>query len=168
MLKKVDRFFHSLGLIEMWFSAILLLGIVSIILLQVFCRYVLGSPLIWPEELAILISLWMTFIGASYVFKKNRHLLLSFFVDRLPKPAILALDLLTNAAILLFFYYLFVGGLKIIPIQARNLTPALRIPTHYYTVPVLITAFLISLFIFSYFLRRIIEAFKSEENEGAI
>jgi TRAP-type C4-dicarboxylate transport system permease small subunit len=140
MQKRLDLFFHIIGEIEMWFSGILLLAITGIILLQVFCRYILQAPLIWPEELATLISLWMAFIGVSYVHKRNRHLRMDYFVKLLPQSIVKVIDFLTNVAIILLLYYVIKGGLRIIPIQARNLSPALRIPTSYYTIPVLIAA----------------------------
>lgn len=164
MLRKCERFFYLFGLVEMWLSAVLILGIAAIILLQVFCRYVLGSPLIWPEELSILFIVWMTFIGASYVYKKNRHLTLSFFVERMSKPWRSAIELLNHGLNLIFFYYVFQGGMKIISIQARNLTPALRIPTHYYTLPVLLTAGLISLYIIYYIFKRALKLVYREES----
>jgi len=140
MQKRLDQLFLIIGEIEMWLSGALLLVITGITLLQVFCRYILQAPLIWPEELATLISLWMAFIGTSYVHKRNRHLMMDYFVKLMPKPIVKGIDLLTNVAIILFLYYVIKGGLKIIPIQARNLSPALRIPTSYYTIPVLIGA----------------------------
>ena len=140
MQKRLDQFFHLVGEVEMWFSGVLLLAITGIIILQVFCRYILHAPLLWPEELATLISIWMAFIGASYVHKRNRHLRMDYFVKLLPKSIVKGIDFLTNVAIILFLYYVIKGGLKIIPIQARNLSPALRIPTSYYTIPVLIGA----------------------------
>ena len=144
MQKRLDHLFHITGEIEMWFSGIMLLAITGITLIQVFYRYILQAPLIWPEELATLVSLWMAFIGASYVHKRNRHLMMDYFVKLLPKSIVKVIDLLTNLAIILFLYYVVKGGLRIIPIQARNLSPALRIPTSYYTIPVLIGA--VSLF----------------------
>ena len=140
MQKRLDQLFHIIGEIEMWFSGILLLAITGITLIQVFYRYILQAPLIWPEELATLVSLWMAFIGASYVHKRNRHLMMDYFVKLLPKSIVKVIDLLTNLAIIVFLYYVVKGGLRIIPIQARNLSPALRIPTSYYTIPVLIGA----------------------------
>ena len=151
--KRLDQFFHFIGEIEMWFSAVLLLAIVGIINYQVFCRYILDSPRTWPEELATLISLWMAFIGASYVHKRNRHLMMDYFVKLLPQSIVKLIDLLTNISILILSYYVIKGGLRIIPIQARNLTPALRIPTSYYTIPVLIGSALLFFYLIYHTLR---------------
>lgn len=39
-----------------------------------FFRYVLKSPLLWSDELAIFCLIWITFIGGSMVLKEKAHL----------------------------------------------------------------------------------------------
>lgn len=46
--------------------ATLLAVMTALILLQVFFRYVLNSPLVWAEELARLNMIWMAFLGAAW------------------------------------------------------------------------------------------------------
>lgn len=48
--------------------------IVVLTIIQVFCRFVLNSPLVWSEELARLSVVWMTFIGAAIVCWDGTHL----------------------------------------------------------------------------------------------
>lgn len=48
--------------------------IVVLTITQVFCRFVLNSPLVWSEELARLSVVWMTFIGAAVVCWDGTHL----------------------------------------------------------------------------------------------
>jgi TRAP-type C4-dicarboxylate transport system permease small subunit len=153
MIKKLDQFFNVFGKIEMWLSSFFLLLITGLILLQIFCRYILGSPLIWPEELAIIFTLWMSFIGASYVHKKNRHLTLNFIVDRMPKTLAMIIDLVTHLMVIYFCYIIIKGGLRILPIQARNLSPALHIPSSFYTIPLLVAGACMILYSAYYILR---------------
>lgn len=157
MLKGLERFFDVFGKTEMWISAVLLLAVTAIILLQVFCRYVLGAPLIWPEELATILSIWLTFIGAGYVYKKNRHLMMSYLVEKLPLRLQGGIEVLTHIAVMVFCLFVIKGGLRIIPIQSRNLTPALRIPSSCYTIPVIISCYAVILFILFLLFRKGIE-----------
>lgn len=41
---------------------------------QVVFRFVLATPLAWPEELAVLVFAWITFLGAAYVQADDSHL----------------------------------------------------------------------------------------------
>jgi TRAP-type C4-dicarboxylate transport system permease small subunit len=52
----------------------ILVAIVSIVLSQVFSRYVLGYPLIWAEELATYLLIWLGFTAASVAYKLRRHI----------------------------------------------------------------------------------------------
>lgn len=44
------------------------------ILAQVFMRYVLGAPISWAEEFAVLVFAWLIFLGAAYVQRDDSHL----------------------------------------------------------------------------------------------
>ena len=40
-----------------------------VILIQVFFRYVLNNSLVWPEETARFLMVWMTFIAAPIAYR---------------------------------------------------------------------------------------------------
>src|SRR5476651_2826416 len=50
----------------------------------VFTRYVLNSAASWPEPLAVLLTIVLTFIGAAAGYRLNLHMSVSFFADKLP------------------------------------------------------------------------------------
>ncbi|MEO0384328.1 MAG: TRAP transporter small permease [Pseudomonadota bacterium] len=64
----------AVGFIETALAVAVLTVIVSIILMQVFSRYVLGTPLIWVEELATYLLIWLAFLTASIALKLKRHI----------------------------------------------------------------------------------------------
>ncbi len=51
----------------------LVIAIAAIINLQVFCRYVLDSPLIWPEEISRLGLIWLTYMAAAACTARGGH-----------------------------------------------------------------------------------------------
>lgn len=82
------------------------LGLMVLLLaVQVIWRYFLNSPLVWTEELARYVFLWITFLGISYGLRKNAHIAVEMLVDSLParlrKPIIL-FDYLVFLALLLY------------------------------------------------------------------
>ena len=51
--------------------------------LGVIYRYVLNSPLIWAEEIAIFSLVWLTFIGGSMGIKRQETASVSILIDKL-------------------------------------------------------------------------------------
>jgi len=58
--------------------------IVGLTIAQVFFRFALDSPLIWSEELARLLLVWVTFVGAAVVAWDGTHLNVDVLFVRLP------------------------------------------------------------------------------------
>jgi TRAP-type C4-dicarboxylate transport system permease small subunit len=58
--------------------------IVGLTIAQVFFRFALDSPLIWSEELARLLLVWVTFVGAAVVAWDGTHLNVNVVFARLP------------------------------------------------------------------------------------
>src|ERR1700737_1219450 len=61
-----------------------LLGVVEIVILSagVFTRYVLGNPLVWSDELATIIFLWLAMMGSVVAYRRGEHISLSALVRR--------------------------------------------------------------------------------------
>ncbi|MDD7972940.1 TRAP transporter small permease [Roseinatronobacter alkalisoli] len=65
---------------ERFILAAILLALVLILAAQVMFRYLIGSPLVWSEELARYLLIWCTFIGVSLAVREGRNI----SVDLLP------------------------------------------------------------------------------------
>lgn len=78
-----------------------LLGLIMCLLIimgfvQVICRFVLEVPLAWAEELMTFSMIWVTYLGASTATHERKHILVSMFVDKLPKPVAKAFTILSQ------------------------------------------------------------------------
>ena len=82
------------------------------ILIQVFMRYVMQSSLTWSEEFVRWCFVWFIWIGISYGFKVKRHVSIPMVVDQLPPKARTSLSLFANVVMTVFFFTLFVYGMK--------------------------------------------------------
>ncbi len=63
---------------------LLLPALVVVTFLQVIFRYVLGAPLIWSEELAIYVFIWIAFVGSSMAIPVDGHYGIDILQKRLP------------------------------------------------------------------------------------
>ena len=55
-------------------SVLLTLIATAVVVLQVFCRYVLNASLPWPEEAAQFLFVWAVFLGMALLTRRERHI----------------------------------------------------------------------------------------------
>ena len=70
---------------ERLLAGALLIAVFGVIIFQVFTRYVLDMPLPWSEEVARLLVVWLTFVGAGFVASRNAHIAVDILAVYLPK-----------------------------------------------------------------------------------
>lgn len=117
----------------------LMLGVV---LVGTFWRYVLNSPILWTEEAARYLMIWMALNAASISMKRREHVSMRLFVNRLPFKAQIVLNFLTNSIMLYFLYILTKEGL-IMALNARSqVSPALGISMFWPVFSVPLSGFL--------------------------
>lgn len=99
--------------------SLLMTVMVSTILLQVFCRFVLGNPLSWSEELARYAFVWITFLGAAVAFRHGAHIIVETIVVLLPRGAQVALAWLVDALVVVALLVLLMQGINIAEVNAN-------------------------------------------------
>ena len=101
-------------------SVVLLVFMTSLVLWQVFTRYVLGKPAAFTEELVKYSLMWTAFIGAAYAF---------FTRDQLTGNKRKILLLVIDVIILLLAVFVFViGGFKLAMSARAEYSALLGIP----------------------------------------
>ncbi|TQS70862.1 TRAP transporter small permease [Rhodobacteraceae bacterium] len=63
---------------------VLLVGMVCLMLWQVFTRYVLAAPALFTEETLRFTMIWMALLGTAYCFGTRRHLSLELLIYLCP------------------------------------------------------------------------------------
>lgn len=95
--------------------------------LQLFFRFALNSPLMFPEEISRYAYVWITFVGLSLATKTREHIRVDAGVGLLPQVwqrAIGVLVDLTSFAILLWLAYL---GVRFMLFSRMSISPALEL-----------------------------------------
>lgn len=82
------------------------------VLLQVFFRYVIPLPLVWTEELARYLCVWITFLGAAIGFRERGHIVVEIILQKLSPRARLIHELIINLVISLFLLSAFIGSIE--------------------------------------------------------
>lgn len=104
LLKPLEVVLDVVLRVGRWIAIAAIGLMVCAILLQVFCRYILGNALPWPEELAIFLMLWMTAAIAPSAYRRGGFVALEILSSALPKrgAAVLALVLLLISGMALY------------------------------------------------------------------
>lgn len=82
--------------------ALMLVAMTVAVFAQVFFRYVLRSPLSWPEETARMLIVWLSFLGGYMALRERRHIGFSLFVKKLPRGGTFALEVIVLLFMLFF------------------------------------------------------------------
>src|SRR5947209_12103305 len=93
-----------------------LVMISAVIPYAVFTRYVLNSAASWPEPLAVLLTILLTFIGAAAGYRLNLHMNLSYFANQLPQPFRKLVDLLVQFLMALIALFMTVWGASLVEV----------------------------------------------------
>src|SRR5690554_8231403 len=93
-------------------AGVFLSALVVVTAIKMFMRYVAGDPLKWTEEVSLALIVWVVFLGASSVMKRNSHISIDFFVDFLPQKVRKYFDGLVIIVNLIVLGYLVILGYR--------------------------------------------------------
>jgi TRAP-type C4-dicarboxylate transport system permease small subunit len=105
----------------------------------VYTRYVLNRAASWPEPMAVLLTIVLTFIGAASCYRRGLHMNVGFFVGLLPSPLQRAADLLVQAAMAVMAAFMMVWGIKLVNATWHNSIadfPFLSVGVTYLPIPI--------------------------------
>jgi TRAP-type C4-dicarboxylate transport system permease small subunit len=124
MLRRLD---DGLGRGEDAFLAVSHGAIAALVVAAVVFRYGLNDPLIWTEEIVVLLFTWMLFVGLASAFRQRMHIRIDVLLLMLPRPARAALGAIATVATLATLFGLAWFGIEQAMILATTETPMLRI-----------------------------------------
>ncbi len=120
-------------LYEVYFSSILLIGVVALFCAQIFIRYVLNGDTFYVYEASIICFGWTSIAGASYSSRRLReygdgHVRFSILSDMLKGKARLWLEVFLSAVILAAFAIMAVPAGRTIAAYSISKTTILHVP----------------------------------------
>jgi tripartite ATP-independent transporter DctM subunit len=106
-------------------AAILVLAEVVVLLLGVVSRFVFDRPLVWSDEIASLLFLWLAMLGAAIALRRGVHMRLTTITARMASHWRARLDAIAVGVPLLFLLLLLGPTLDYVEDQSFIETPAL-------------------------------------------
>ena len=118
---------HALGMLVEIPAALLVVAEIVILFAGVVARYALHRPLIWSDELASILFLWLAMLGAAVAFRRAEHMRMTAVVAN-ARPAMRAyLDLVATSAALAFLILIAWPACEYAYEESYITTPALQI-----------------------------------------
>ena len=125
-----------------WLCAVVagaaLVAIVIVVPWGVFTRYVLHSAASWPEPMAILLSVVLTFFGAAMGVRSGQHMRVTVLRDMLPRAPQLLVDLLAEALLATVALFMLVWGARLVAATWHQVIaefPTLSVGITYLPIP---------------------------------
>ena len=121
------RLDHILGTSVEIPAAILVVAEVVVLFAGVVSRYVLHAPLIWSDELASMLFLWLAMLGAVVAFRRSEHMRMTALVASAGPRLRAYLDLVAICAALAFLVLIVHPAYEYASDEGVITTPALQI-----------------------------------------
>jgi len=107
--------------------ALLVAAEIAVLLAGVVARYVFQHPLIWSDELASILFLWLAMLGSAMAFHRGEHMRMTALVGKLNPSKRSFLDLIATAAALAFLLLILPHAWEYAVEETMIRTPALDI-----------------------------------------
>src|SRR6201995_5160512 len=109
-------------------AAILVVAEIVILFAGVVSRYVMHAPLIWSDELASILFLWLAMLGAVVAFRRAEHMRMTAVVASAGPKMWAYLDVVATCAALAFLLMILRPAYEYAYEESFITTPALQIP----------------------------------------
>lgn len=125
---------------------LLLIGISTIVIAQVFARYLFNNSLTWSDELTRYFLVWSAFLSVSYCVKKRISIKIDQFQNALNKPIIPWVKMIRHTIVFLFCLIMLPFAVAYVQqsIDNGSTSSALNIPMYYIQSAPLICFLLLS------------------------
>jgi TRAP-type C4-dicarboxylate transport system permease small subunit len=131
-------------LMDMLYAACVAIAGAALVLISavipwaVYTRYVLNRAASWPEPMAVLLMIVLTFFGAAACYRAGLHMRMSFFVSLLPPRLQQATTLVVELLMALVALFMVDWGAKLVAATWQNSIadfPSLSVGVTYLPIP---------------------------------
>ncbi|HKK95445.1 MAG TPA: TRAP transporter small permease [Anaerovoracaceae bacterium] len=101
MLKGKSKFIANVNKAEDISLVVMFAIMVSVIFFQVIMRYLFNNSLSWSEELGKFFFVWISWLGISIGQRRNEHIKITLFIDRLSDSGQRICEIITDIILLI-------------------------------------------------------------------
>jgi TRAP-type C4-dicarboxylate transport system permease small subunit len=141
----IDRLQQRIQVVSTYVSITMLSAVLVIVGIEIFCRYLLNSPLYWSNEVSLVAHIYAICFGYAAIYASRGDIYMTFLYDRLAKfPKLQRLNDVFAELISLAFLIVFLAiTLKLLWLQHDYIVGGMGIPYYVYYGPIGITSLLL-------------------------
>lgn len=107
---------------------VLLVGLLSLVVLQVVSRYVFSTPFSWSEEAARFVFIWMVFVAAAFVTARRRHITVQLYGGGATGKVVAIIEALATVIVIVVSIAMVVGSLGLMQTTTSLTSPGTGVP----------------------------------------
>jgi TRAP-type C4-dicarboxylate transport system permease small subunit len=111
--------------IELTLGTIIVFGMLILVTVNVFLRYIAGYPLMWADEVSCFALIGITFLAIPYLFSRAEHVALTLLQNKMSGRIKNIITISINSLIILCFVILYPSCLRCMGFLTPS--PALRL-----------------------------------------
>ena len=147
-MKLFDILVDWIERIQMVMGVAAMTMIACIIPVQVFYRYILNNPLLWPEDIAKGLLVWLGFMGAAVLHKRRGLVTVEFFTNYFTQKIAFVVTFILDILIALLALLVIIYGYRLNSLQMMSNLVLTEIPRGYFfSLPLFVN--FITLFLYS-------------------
>ena len=145
--------------IEVWISVLVMAALACITFANVLARYMTDQSFAWTEEISVFLLIVLTMAASATAFVRNQHIRIELYADGGTPVRRRRLALISYALVLAFFVLLTILSARMAMDEFNwgDTSPAIGVPTWWYSMWMPVLSFVISLRIAG-ILRRLLRA----------
>ena len=161
-----DRVKHILRNLDAYAAGALFAVTMTLVIVNVFSRYVFNYVFAWTEELATSCFVYTVFIGAAWCLRTRQHVGVDLLVNRLPENVREVVHLVTDIIILALNSYITYLAVLFMRSSKAKTMPIMKISVNYLYAALLIGFGLMAIYSLIHCIEDVKKMVQAREKEG--
>lgn len=161
-----ERVKHILKNLDAYAAGALFAVTMTLVVMNVFSRYVFNIVFAWTEELATSCFVYTVFIGAAWCLRTRQHVGVDLLVNRLPEKAREFVHLLTDIIILVLNCYITYLSVLFMRSSKAKTMPIMKISVNYLYTALLLGFGLMAIYSLMHCVEDVIKLKKGKEAQS--
>ncbi len=119
---------------------IALFGMICVVGLNVFTRYILDYSFRWSGEINILLFTYLSFFGIPIALRANNHVSITYFKSRFSKKMQKIISVFVDIVMIMVLFYLIYYSIIVIQRLGMEPMPATKLPKFWFYIPIPISS----------------------------
>lgn len=141
-----QRFMHLMDKTLELFTVISFTGMIVVVSVQVFSRFLLPQAPHWTEEASRILFIYTGSFAAGLAVKRQAYVAVDTFVNLLPPRKQLFLNCGTQMVVIAFMFLTAWLSTTLVRVGATQMSSALRIPMNYVFASIFVMTFFIGIY----------------------